>query len=120
MIEFFHGLSGTMDRAVFALFVIRPSIQSRSIEKCLPPLRQPCLNRRGRARRPSVALLVESSNAYARGLLAGVTDFMRRHEAWSITLPEQGRGDAPPAWWRAGEVMASSPALRPRHRPPAP
>jgi LacI family transcriptional regulator len=60
-------------------------------------------------RRPSVALLVETSNAYARGLLAGVTDFMRRHEAWSITLPEQGRGDAPPAWlarWRGDGIIA--------------
>jgi LacI family transcriptional regulator len=62
-----------------------------------------------RPRRLAVALLVETSNAYARGILAGVTDFMRRHEAWSITLPEQGRGDAPPAWlarWKGDGIIA--------------
>jgi LacI family transcriptional regulator len=49
-------------------------------------------------KRRSVALLIETSNAYARGLLAGIMDYVRRHEPWSIYLPELGRGDVPPRW----------------------
>ncbi len=49
-------------------------------------------------KRPSVALLVETSNAYARGLLAGIMAYVRQHTPWSIYLPELGRGDMPPRW----------------------
>ena len=49
-------------------------------------------------RRKSVALLIETSNAYARGLLEGIVKYHREHDAWSIYLPEQERGAAPPAW----------------------
>ncbi len=60
-------------------------------------------------RRRSVALLVETSNAYARGLLEGVVDYIRRHEAWSIYLPEQDRGASPPGWlsrWQGDGIIA--------------
>src|SRR5262249_42621775 len=33
-------------------------------------------------RRKAVALLVETSNAYARGLLAGIMAFVRQHKPW--------------------------------------
>ncbi len=42
---------------------------------------------------PQVALLIETSNAYARGLLEGVAAYLRENESWSIFLPEHGRGD---------------------------
>lgn len=61
------------------------------------------------ANRRSVALLIETSNAYARGLLEGVVDYVRRHDAWSIFLPEQQRGARLPAWisrWRGDGVIA--------------
>jgi LacI family transcriptional regulator len=48
--------------------------------------------------RRSVALLIETSNAYARGLLAGIIAYVRQHTPWSIYLPELGRGDVPPTW----------------------
>lgn len=60
-------------------------------------------------RRFSVALLVETSNAYARGVLEGVIDFMRHNERWSVYLPEQERGAAPPAWlsrWQGDGIIA--------------
>jgi LacI family transcriptional regulator len=39
-------------------------------------------------------LLIESSNAYARGLLTGIADFVRRSGArWSIYFPETGRAE---------------------------
>lgn len=59
--------------------------------------------------RRRVALLVETSNAYARGLLEGIAAYVRQHQSWSIFLPEQRRGDAPPealARWRGDGVIA--------------
>ncbi|NNJ24277.1 xylose operon transcription regulator XylR [Alienimonas chondri] len=60
-------------------------------------------------RRPSVALLIETSNAYARGVLDGITQWQREHEAWSVYLPEQERGAPPPGWfaeWDGDGVIA--------------
>ncbi|MFT3789363.1 MAG: XylR family transcriptional regulator [Tepidisphaeraceae bacterium] len=42
---------------------------------------------------PRVALLIESSNAYARGLLSGIAEFVQAHGAWSIYFPEISRDD---------------------------
>ncbi len=57
----------------------------------------------------SVALLIETSNSYARGILAGITDYVRQHEGWSIYLPEQDRGGKPPRWlstWCGDGIVA--------------
>lgn len=51
-------------------------------------------------KRPRVALIVETSNSYARGLLDGVADYIRDHQPWSVYLPEQGRGGGAPDWLR--------------------
>ncbi len=59
--------------------------------------------------RYSVALLIESSNAYARGILEGVIDYQRKHDAWSVFLPEQERGATPPSWlkrWKGDGIIA--------------
>lgn len=48
----------------------------------------------------SVALLIETSNEYARGLLRGVLRYQQEHEKWTIDLPEQHRGADPPRWLR--------------------
>ncbi len=58
---------------------------------------------------PRVALLVETSNAYARGLLSGVEDYIRCHGPWSVYLAEHGRGDLPPPWlkgWDGDGIIA--------------
>ncbi|MFN3486162.1 MAG: substrate-binding domain-containing protein [Planctomycetota bacterium] len=60
-------------------------------------------------RRRAVALLVETSNAYARGVLGGIVAYVRGHKPWSLYLPELGRGDTPPAWlarWRGDGIIA--------------
>ena len=60
-------------------------------------------------KRKSVALLIETSNAYARGLLAGIVEYQKCHDAWSITLPEQERGAMPPSWlkkWQGDGIIA--------------
>lgn len=63
----------------------------------------------GSPNRRSVALLIETSNAYARGVLDGIVDYVRQHERWSVFLPEQERGGRPPAWlakWKGDGVIA--------------
>lgn len=47
-------------------------------------------------KRYRVALLIETSNAYARGLLSGIYSFIREQGNWSTYFPELSRGDLPP------------------------
>lgn len=65
--------------------------------------------KRTAVRRRQVAILIETSNAYARGLLQGVVHYIREHRPWSFHLMEQGRGDDPPPWlagWEGDGIIA--------------
>lgn len=65
--------------------------------------------RNNAAHPPKVALLVETSNSYARGLLAGIKDYIRSHRPWNVHLSEHSRGDRPPTWlanWDGDGVLA--------------
>ena len=58
---------------------------------------------------PRVALLIETSNEYARQLLHGVIAFIREHRPWSLYLSEHGRGERPPPWltgWKGDGIIA--------------
>jgi LacI family transcriptional regulator len=58
---------------------------------------------------PKVALLIETSNAYARGLLRGIVSYVREHQSWSLHLAEHNRGDKPPPWlahWKGDGIIA--------------
>jgi LacI family transcriptional regulator, galactose operon repressor len=58
---------------------------------------------------PNVALLIETSNAYARGLLGGIRTYLRAHGPWSIYLGEQRRGEPAPDWlrrWQGDGIIA--------------
>lgn len=60
-------------------------------------------------RQRKVALLIETSNAYARGLLLGIVAYLREHRPWSLYLAEHGRGDKPPPWladWDGDGIIA--------------
>lgn len=60
-------------------------------------------------KRRNVALLIETSNEYARGLLQGIASYIRQHEEWTVLLPEQERGARPPAWlgvWEGDGIIA--------------
>ncbi len=60
-------------------------------------------------KRRSVALLVETSNEYSRGLLEGVLAYNKEHANWSVFLTEQGRGAPPPLWldnWNGDGIIA--------------
>ena len=54
-------------------------------------------------KRPRVALLVESSRGYGRGLLAGIAKFVRENEPWSIFFQELSLCDETPDWFRNWE-----------------
>jgi len=56
-----------------------------------------------------VAVVIEASNAYARGLLTGILRHVREHEPWTVFLPEHGRGTPPLealAMWAGDGVIA--------------
>jgi len=56
-----------------------------------------------------VALLIETSGSYGRGLLRGVAKYNREHGGWSTYFHPHGLGDAPPAWltnWKGEGILA--------------
>lgn len=58
---------------------------------------------------PRVALLVETSREYGRGLLRGIIRYQRKHGPWSITFQPHGLGEPPPAWlrtWKGDGIIA--------------
>jgi LacI family transcriptional regulator len=59
--------------------------------------------------RPKVALIIESSRAYGRGLLQGIARYVREHGAWSIFHQERRASDLPPPWlkdWLGDGIIA--------------
>jgi len=56
-----------------------------------------------------VAVLIEASNAYARGLLAGIQAHVHEQDSWTVFLPEHGRGRPPLealARWHGDGIIA--------------
>lgn len=57
----------------------------------------------------SVALLVESSRAYGRSVLLGISKFVRQHRNWFVQNEEWRWTDGPPAWlkhWAGDGIIA--------------
>jgi LacI family transcriptional regulator len=60
-------------------------------------------------RRRRVALIIESSRAYGRGLFLGIAKFVREHHEWSVQSEEWKWTDAFPVWlsnWDGDGVIA--------------
>lgn len=55
---------------------------------------------RTRRSRPHVALIVESSIEYGRGVLRGIARWLREHGPWSIFIEQRELGAALPDWIR--------------------
>jgi len=56
-----------------------------------------------------VALLVETSREYGRGLLRGIIRYQHEHQPWSLYFKPQGLGAPPPPWlgsWRGDGIIA--------------
>jgi LacI family transcriptional regulator len=61
------------------------------------------------ARVPHVALLIESSREYGRGLLRGVARYHQEHGPWSIYFEPHGLNERPPSWlknWHGDGILA--------------
>jgi len=56
-----------------------------------------------------VAILIETSRAYGRGLIRGIARYQRERAHWSTYFQPQGLGDLPPPWlanWRGDGILA--------------
>jgi len=56
-----------------------------------------------------VALLIETSGSYGRGLLQGIARYNREHEGWSTYFRPHGLGSPPPEWiskWKGDGILA--------------
>jgi LacI family transcriptional regulator len=61
------------------------------------------------SKRKQVALLIESSNEYARGLLSGINIYLREHSSWSVYLSEYSRNNTDLTWlsqWYGDGIIA--------------
>ena len=57
---------------------------------------------------PHVALIVETSLGYGRGVLRGIAKFVVAHQPWSIYVDQRGLNDRPPGWledWDGDDVI---------------
>lgn len=75
---------------------------------------------------PQVALIIESSVSYGRGILRGIARYLASHHRWSIFFEQHELGSPPPAWlassrWDGILTRPTDPALARRlHRMKAP
>jgi LacI family transcriptional regulator len=56
-----------------------------------------------------VAILIETSRAYGRGLLHGISRYAQEHRGWSTLFQPQGLGDPLPPWfkgWKGDGIIA--------------
>jgi len=56
-----------------------------------------------------VAVLIETSRAYGRGLVRGVAQYNREHGRWSVYFQPCGLEDPPPPWlrhWKGDGILA--------------
>lgn len=59
--------------------------------------------------RKQVALIIETSNEYARGILRGIRRYIREHSTWSIFMEEYGRENIDFSWlsnWNGDGILA--------------
>jgi LacI family transcriptional regulator len=58
---------------------------------------------------PTIALLIETSREYGRGLLRGVSRYHQEHGPWSIYFEPHGLSERPPSWlknWSGDGILA--------------
>jgi LacI family transcriptional regulator len=61
------------------------------------------------SQRPRVALLVESSRGYGRGILWGVAKYVREHDPWSVFFQDLNLCDDTPGWlknWQGEGILS--------------
>jgi LacI family transcriptional regulator len=59
--------------------------------------------------RRRVALLLETSNEYSRGIIKGIYGYIKEHDQWDVHLGEYSRGEPNPDWllsWKGDGIIA--------------
>ena len=54
--------------------------------------------RRRRSALPHVALIVETSTAYGRAILSGISQYVREHGPWTVYIEQRSLQDPAPPW----------------------
>lgn len=60
-------------------------------------------------KRFNVALLMETSNEYSRGVIKGIYGYIKEHDQWDVYLGEYSRGEPNPEWllsWTGDGIIA--------------
>jgi LacI family transcriptional regulator len=58
---------------------------------------------------PKIALLIETSKSYGRGILRGIDRYVKEHVPWSLYLEPRALGTLPPPWlnrWKGDGIIA--------------
>jgi LacI family transcriptional regulator len=66
-------------------------------------------NRKRRAALPHVALIVETSTAYGRAILSGISQYVREHGPWTVYIEQRSLQDPAPPWlerWKGDGIIA--------------
>lgn len=94
---------GAKSQAVSAVY------PAASVVSAPMPMGDPVRAERVRPPMRHVALLIETSGSYGRGLLRGVSKYNRERGGWSTYFHPHGLGDPPPPWlrnWRGDGILA--------------
>jgi LacI family transcriptional regulator len=66
-------------------------------------------NRKRRSVLPHVALIVETSTAYGRAILSGISQYVREHGPWTVYIEQRSLQDSAPPWlerWAGDGIIA--------------
>lgn len=66
-------------------------------------------NRKRRSVLPHVALIVETSTAYGRAILGGISQYVREHGPWTVYIEQRSLQDSAPPWlerWAGDGIIA--------------
>jgi LacI family transcriptional regulator len=66
-------------------------------------------NRSRRSALPHVALIVETSTAYGRAILSGISQYVREHGPWTVYIEQRSLQDPAPPWlerWNGDGIIA--------------
>jgi LacI family transcriptional regulator len=66
-------------------------------------------NRKRRSALPHVALIVETSTAYGRAILSGISQYVREHGPWTVYIEQRSLQDPAPPWlerWPGDGIIA--------------
>jgi LacI family transcriptional regulator len=66
-------------------------------------------NRKPRSAPPHVALIVETSTAYGRAILSGISQYVREYGPWTVYIEQRSLQDPAPPWlerWKGDGIIA--------------